>query len=528
MTISVVDTTLADIEKRTITNYARRNRLRIWLAWIYGGIFLASFACFYTIWFTDTFDNYLTSQMELRNGSNTFDWWIRPPVKSKYRIYVFNYTNVDEFEAGEASKLRVQEVGPYIYQETLTRVNVALQEDNGTVTFQDKRSYEWIGGRPDNDTVVVPNVPLMSVTAYVRDWNVMLRLSVNMMLASLQERTFVKETAGGFIWGYDTELFHMLKPIIMLQQDISFDKFGILAIKKGIDKDRITMRTGSRGMDSVGMIERVNGVNNRHIWNDERCDKISGTDGSRFPAYLLKDTNQTLSMYLKEICRMVPLHFAEKTITHGIPSLRYKVTPDVYNFSYEQNKCFCPKVDGTRVCPPAGIFNVSACLYGVPFLSSFPHFYGGDKSLLEHVDGLNPRQEVHESYMDIHSRLAAPVGGWSRIQINVEVRKANAVPFLGRLKDGTILPLIWVEAGVDELPAQVLEALKAAHFTAANVEMTLQWGSVIIMILSLSAIIACLWKHCVERNMKIRKKSFISNNILVHAEQPSRIALIKN
>lgn len=33
---------------------------------------------------------------------------------------------------------------------------------------------------------------------------------------------------------------------------------------------------------------------------------------------------------------------------------------------------------------------------------SFPHFYGGDKSLLKQIDGLNPRQEDHESYIDLH------------------------------------------------------------------------------------------------------------------------------
>lgn len=35
-------------------------------------------------------------------------------------------------------------------------------------------------------------------------------------------------------------------------------------------------------------------------------------------------------------------------------------------------------------------------------LSSFPHFYKADKSLLEQIDGLNPRQEDHETYIDLH------------------------------------------------------------------------------------------------------------------------------
>lgn len=228
MTISVTDTAL-DIEKKTIGHCARRgHRFRVLLAWIYCGIFLISFTGYYVFWYTDTFNNYVLSHMELRNGTRSFDWWQQPPLKMKYKLYIFNYTNVDEFESGEASKLRVQELGPYIYRETLTRMNVTLH-DNGTVTFQTKRSYEWIGGRSATDTVIVPNVPLMFTTAYVRDLSFTVRLVTNTVLSTLQETSFIKETASGFLWGYDTSLFHMAKPLMMLERDVP-EKFGIMAM----------------------------------------------------------------------------------------------------------------------------------------------------------------------------------------------------------------------------------------------------------------------------------------------------------
>lgn len=100
------------------------------------------------------------------------------------------------------------------------------------------------------------------------------------------------------------------------------------------------------------------------------------------------------------------------------------------------------------------------------------------------------------------------------MQVNLEVRRATGVPFLGNLKDGTILPLIWLEVGTDEIPEQLLETLQRAHFTAAKVEMALQWGSLITMILSLCAIIACLWKYRTEQDAVLRSSSFIHNNLL--------------
>ncbi|KYN44674.1 Scavenger receptor class B member 1 [Trachymyrmex septentrionalis] len=489
MTISMTDTAL-DIEKKAIGRCARRShRLRIW---IYCGIFLISSVGFYMFWYADVVNNYVLSSLELRNGTLIFDWWERPPLKMKYNIYIFNYTNVDEFEANEASKLRVQELGPYVYQETMSRMNVMLH-DNGTITYQTRRSYKWIGGRPENDIVVVPNVPLMFATAYVRDLSFAVRFVTNTVLSTLQEQSFISETANGFLWGYDTQLFHMAKPLLMLQRDIPFEKFGMLAMKTGLDKDRITMHTGSRDKKNFGMIDRVNGLNSRVVWDDEQCDKIEGTEGI-FSPYLIQDTSKPLYVYAKDMCRKIPLHFAEQVTIYDIPSLRYKFTPDAYNFSNKQNECFCPKVYDKRVCPPSGLFNMSACNDGTPMLISFPHFYGADKSLLEQIDGLNPRQEDHEAYVDLHPRLAIALAGRSRMQLNLEVRRAIGVPFLGNLKDGMILPLIWIEIEIGEPSEQLLKVAQSAHFTVGNIELALQWGTLITMILSFSAMIACLWK----------------------------------
>lgn len=38
----------------------------------------------------------------------------------------------------------------------------------------------------------------------------------------------------------------------------------------------------------------------------------------------------------------------------------------------------------------------------MPFLASFPHFYTGDKILMEKIDGLNPQAELHESRLELH------------------------------------------------------------------------------------------------------------------------------
>lgn len=50
--------------------------------------------------------------------STVFLMWRKPPVDVFLKVYVFNITNAEAFLNNE-EKLRVQEVGPYVYQYVL-------------------------------------------------------------------------------------------------------------------------------------------------------------------------------------------------------------------------------------------------------------------------------------------------------------------------------------------------------------------------------------------------------------------------
>jgi len=86
--------------------------------------------------------------------------------------------------------------------------------------------------------------------------------------------------------------------------------------------DRITIHTGSQDLRNIGVIDRINGMDNRHIWDDEQCDKIEGADSNIFSPQLIQDRSKTLYVYSKEMCRKIPFHFTEQVTTYNIPSLR--------------------------------------------------------------------------------------------------------------------------------------------------------------------------------------------------------------
>jgi hypothetical protein len=57
----------------------------------------------------------ISQRMTLTEGSTLYYFWQKPPVNIYIKVYVFNVTNPKEFLSGR-EKLRVQEVGPYIYR----------------------------------------------------------------------------------------------------------------------------------------------------------------------------------------------------------------------------------------------------------------------------------------------------------------------------------------------------------------------------------------------------------------------------
>lgn len=82
------------------------------------------------------------------------------------------------------------------------------------------------------------------------------------------------------------------------------------------------MHTGVDDLRNLGMIQRINGMDQHHIWGEEDCDRIYGTDGSMFPPHWIEQPNNTLYVYVKDVCRRLPLVYDGRGFSNGIPTLR--------------------------------------------------------------------------------------------------------------------------------------------------------------------------------------------------------------
>ena len=109
---------------------------------------------------------------------------------------------------------------------------------------------------------------------------------------------------------------------------------------------------------------------------------------------------------------------------------------------------------------------MTACQGDAPMLLSWPHFYGGDPSLVEQVEGLSPDIDKHQFGIDILPQLGVGLRAAIRLQINIFLElvlgcyvlsdfilivfRVDGVTALANTTDA-FLPIVWFDDGIEEL-----------------------------------------------------------------------------
>lgn len=335
---------------------------------------------------------------------------------------------------------------------------------------------------------MVPNVPLiLSINKVESDAVSKLLLKTVISTTSPMPQEFQMKSVKEYLFGY-TDSF--INKIAFGMTDFKPEKIGILGARRGISTDNLTIYTGEDSLENLGKIYAMNNESKMNIWSTEECNEIVGTDGSQFPPSWL-DGERNLEVFIKSICRPFPLKFeTEVTVLNGLPAWRYRPIPNVFGSSLvnPDNECYCDSSDPKNKCPPSGVFDSEKCA-GVAILMSYPHFFEGDEILLEPFEGLNPNAEEHATFADIHPRMAFPIGGASRLQVNMRVKKLQYGFFAGstfykNLPNELILPVCWFELTAGEISADLMAMIFNTTHSANTAYLTIQYGSIICMFVS--------------------------------------------
>ncbi|KAJ8706286.1 hypothetical protein PYW08_010912 [Mythimna loreyi] len=454
--------------------------------------------------FTNTINDAILSSMVIRNNSLAYKIWKRPDVQPLMKVHLFNYTNWERVRDELDQKLHVEEVGPYVYAQQLERVNIEFNGDK--LSFQERNHFQFLADKSHGahfDQVNVPNLPLLGVIskALSMNLNTLGQFTLSSAIAAPfvnHRNAFVKLPVFRFLWGYDDTIIDTAKPFLSIGGQLKFDKFGLLVTKNGTVSERFTINTGEYNKDKMNIIEKFDGRDSLSFWGSEECNSIEASDGSIFPPSQL-DKNTTLHVFYPNLCRRLPFKY-EKTveIADGIELYRYRMPLDVFDDPAHnpENQCYC-EID-TATCPPRGIINVTDCTMGAPALVSFPHFYLADPSIREAITGLKPDPLKHDSYLDLHPTLGIALSGKSSIQINIQVKKSDLFSAVKFLDQGLILPVAWIEMGVEELP----EGLRSLVYHGTYSTAAAQLGLTVICVIAFIGSGICLLCTFARRKQK--------------------------
>uniref|UniRef100_A0A8D2ADE3 Scavenger receptor class B member 2 n=1 Tax=Sus scrofa TaxID=9823 RepID=A0A8D2ADE3_PIG len=379
--------------------------------------------------FQKAVDQAIEKNIVLRNGSETFDSWKKPPLPVYIQFYFFNVTNPEEILSGEIP--RVEEVGPYTYRELRNKADIQFGDNGTTISAVSNKAYVFERdksvGDPKTDLLRTLNIPALTAM----EWThlPLLREIIEALLRAYRQKLFVTHTVDELLWGYKDEILSLIN---ILEPDIS-PYFGLF----------------------YGSLD---------WWTADTCNMINGTDGDSFHPLITKD--EVLYVFPSDFCRSVYITFSDFERVQGLPALRYKVPAEILA-NTSDNAGFCiPKGN----CLGSGVLNVSVCKNGAPIIMSFPHFYQADEKFVSAIDGMHPNKEYHETFVDINPLTGIILRAAKRFQINVYVRKLDDFIETGNIRT-LVFPVMYLNESVliDKETASRLKSVVNTTMVITNI-----------------------------------------------------------
>lgn len=371
----------------------------------------------------------------LMNGSTAFENFVSTGATVYRQFWIFNVTNPTEVaDRGDVPK--VEQKGPYTYKTRyLPKANLTFT-DNYTLYYDMPLGAIFepsMSVGPEEDEFMTINL-VVAVASSI--------LPPSLLQALInhgKHKLFHPRTVKSLLWGENKDV-------------------GLFSPYNGTTDGRYHVYTGEDNINKVGIIERWNGNEALDFWGDKYCNQINGTDASSFPPFI--DKNKPLYFFSSDICRSVSAAYQHTVELKGIPVYRFTLLPNTLAAPVDNpdNQCYCTDAVVTKNCTVAGALDVGSCKGVKGVYISLPHFLHGSDILRENVQGLNPIEAEHMTYLDVEPTTGFTLGFAKRIQVNMLYGPKN-VTLLEKVKDYTIFPVVWLNetASVDEATAEMFK-----------------------------------------------------------------------
>lgn len=385
--------------------------------------------------FQKAVDQTIEKNIVLRNGSETFDSWKKPPLPVYSQFYFFNVTNPEEILRGEIPRL--EEVGPYTYREIRDKAEIQFGDNGTTISAVSNKTYVFVRDQSvgDASTDLIRTVNIPAVTAMEWAHRGFTQMLIRALLKAYQQNFFVTHTVHDLLWGYRDELLALIHPF---RPDVS-PSFGLYYGRNGTNDGDYVFLTGEDNYLDFSKIVEWNGKKSLDWWATDKCNMINGTDGDTFHPLITKE--EILYVFPSDFCRSLYITFSNYESVQGLPAFRFKV-PEEILANTSDNAGFCTPAGN---CLGSGVLNVSVCKSGAPIILSFPHFYQADEKFVSAIEGMHPNKEHHETFVDINPLTGIILRAAKRFQVNVYVQKLD-----GFIETGNVRTMVFPVMHVNE------------------------------------------------------------------------------
>lgn len=465
-------------------------------------------------------------------------------------FYLFNVTNPMEASSDKNVKIKVEEVGPFVYDLYRIKDFVSVDKNTGLITYKLRTRYirNLELSVADSNLLYInwPNVPLLVSAARVNAMNRLKRdlakTVFNRFIKKNEEQAFITDTVENFLFaGSKRVMFEELQKVAgIFTKDwpLKDNKFALLYDKnltwtKGLDPE-LTVSAGIGGQETYSDLNQLRLVNKKPLltnWEQtpDQCNIPHGTDFQFFSPLI--DASSDLTIFPLEVCRKVELEYDSTVPIQGIESLVFSYKTDNF-MSYSkipENECYCLERDKNnkplRECDLDGLIDISTCIYQKEIVASLPHFYGGSNELRSRIDGISePTKEKHLPRISIEPNTGLTMRLNTSLQFNVRLRKDTFNNFKFFQDDEPlIIPLTWIRI-TSQVSDHQSAILRSKLILLDSKLITGVLGGTIVMILAVA--IGLIWVSFKYRKAPPPREPIETDSLLAGQHSSVRVDTI--
>lgn len=435
--------------------------------------------------------NTIKKETVLEEGTIAFQNWVKTGTTVYRQFWIFDVQNPEEV-IFNSSHIKVKQRGPYTYRvRYLAKDNITHDTENHRVSFVQPNGAIFepsLSIGTENDTYTVLNLAVAAAPHLYP--NAFVQSVLNSLIKKSKSAMFQRRTVRELLWGY-TDPFLSLVPYPIPTTIGLFYPYNNTA--DGVYK----VFSGKDDISKVAIIDTYKGKKNLSFW-ESHCDMINGTDAASFPPFVQE--SQVLQFFSSDICRSIYAVFGGKIDLKGIPVYRFVLPARAFASPAENpdNICFCTEKVISNNCTASGVLDISKCKEGRPVYISLPHFLYASPDVSSAIEGLNPNEEEHRTYLDVEPTTGFTLQFAKRLQVNLLVKPAKKIEALKHLKHPYYVPIMWLnETGTigDEKAEMFRNKVTGKIQLLGMVEMILISVGVIMFLAFMISYCACRSKN---------------------------------